>query len=492
MKNEGRKRRAKTKGESEGAKAKGQPAAKVGPGASLRHPGCCTLSSGVRRLNRSAAAILPPAPGADASARALVALREVAHAVLTAERVEEALQFTLERVSPVVNASFASVFLVEGESDIMRLAASFNWPERVRPWLSGMRVRLGLGPSGEAASERRVIEVSDILGDPALADWREVAQELGFRALIALPLAAGSRILGAATFYFAESGGFTAAQRDLLRVAADQMSLAATHALISENARRANSRLAEAESEVERQTVVALEAARARDEFLANVSHELKTPLTVVLGTIDLLTEELAGPLTTPQQDDLQCARDASERLLGLVETLLALSALRRGLLAVTVEEFDARAPLHQAAGGAGVPLPGVAFRIDEPQTFIPRMRGDREKTARILSSLLANAFKFTARGEVVASVEVAGGRVRYRISDTGMGIPEAAQAFVFDEFRQADGSTTRKFGGTGLGLALARGLARLLGGDVEMLSVQGEGSTFTLELPLDSTQSAR
>jgi signal transduction histidine kinase len=440
----------------------------------------------VRR--RSAAPIPLPGstPATDTSARALVALREVAHAVLTAERVEEALQFTLERVSPVVNATFASVFLLEGEGDVMRLAAAFNWPERVRPWLSGLRVRLGMGPSGEAASERRAIEVSDIFADPALGDWQDVAQELGFSALIALPLAAGSRVLGAATFYFAESGGFTASQRDLLRVAADQMSLAALHGGISDNAQRASSRLADAETEVRRQTVAALEAARARDEFLANVSHELKTPLTVVLGTIDLLTEELGGPLTTAQQTDLERAREASERLLGLVETLLALAALRKGTLAIDLEDFDPRAPLRDAAGTAGIPSPGVEFALEEPQTLIPSMRGDREKTGRILSSLIANAFKFTREGKIVASVEVAGGRVRYRVRDTGTGIPEAAQPFVFEEFRQADGSATREFGGAGLGLPLARGLARFLEGDIEMISVHGEGSTFTVELPLE------
>jgi signal transduction histidine kinase len=267
------------------------------------------------------------------------------------------------------------------------------------------------------------------------------------------------------------------------------MSLAAMQAMqasISDNARRASSRLSDAESEVERQTVAALAAARTRDEFLANVSHELKTPLTVVLGTIDLLTEELGGPLTDAQREDLHRAREASERLLGLVETLLALSALRRGLLSMNIEEFDPRAPIREAAGAAGSPNAGVQFTIDEPQTFIPQMRGDREKTARILTSLLANAIKFTPAGRIVAAVEVSGGTVRYRIRDTGIGIPAAAQAFVFDEFRQADGSVTRKFGGTGLGLPLARGLARLLGGDVEMASVHGEGSTFTVELPLE------
>jgi signal transduction histidine kinase len=406
--------------------------------------------------------------------------------VLTAERVEDALQFSIERVTPIVGAAFASVFLVEKAGDAMRLAASCNWPERARPWLDGLRIRPGIGPSGVAASERRVIEVPDVYADPTLGDWQEVAQELGFRALVALPLAVGSRVLGAATFYFAQDGGFSAAQRDVLRIAADQMSLAARHAELSDDARRSSSRLAEAESQAEHQTVAALEAARTRDEFLANVSHELKTPLTVVLGTIDLLTEELGGPLTRTQQDDLHLAREASERLLALVETLLALSALRRGTLPIVLEEFDPRVALREGAGAAGAPRPGVVFTLEEPQTFIPHMRGDREKTARILASLLANAFKFTPTGTIIASVDVGGGTVRYRVRDTGVGIPAEAQAFVFEEFRQADGSATRRFGGTGLGLALARGLARHLGGDVQMESVQGMGSTFTVELPLE------
>ena len=142
---------------------------------------------------------------------------------------------------------------------------------------------------------------------------------------------------------------------------------------------------------------------------------------------------------------------------------------------------------LRDAAARAGEPPPGVVFTIDEPPTFVPRMRSDRDKTTRILVGLLSNAFKFAPGGRVNASVEVAGGRVRYLVRDTGIGMTPAAQAVVFEEFRQADGSATRRFGGSGLGLALARGLARLLGGEIEVVSASGAGSTFTLELPLES-----
>ena len=129
---------------------------------------------------------------------------------------------------------------------------------------------------------------------------------------------------------------------------------------------------------------------------------------------------------------------------------------------------------------------PGVTVRLDEPPTLLPMIASDRKKIFRILVSLLGNAAKFTERGEIVASIGLANDRVVYRVRDTGIGISPDAQQFVFDEFRQADGSSTRRYGGSGLGLALAQRLAGLLGGRIEMHSAVGEGSTFTVELPLE------
>ena len=109
----------------------------------------------------------------------------------------------------------------------MRLAAAHNWPEAHRPWLAAMRVRVGFGPSGEAASERRVIEVPDVFADTELEDWQEVARELGFRALVSLPLQNGSRVLGAVTFYFREWSEITREQRDLAKLMARGEAIAA-------------------------------------------------------------------------------------------------------------------------------------------------------------------------------------------------------------------------------------------------------------------------
>jgi signal transduction histidine kinase len=418
--------------------------------------------------------------------RELIAVREVIHAFLTADRPEEVYQFALDRVSPLVGATFASVYLVDGASELMRLGGAYNWPQRFRPWLGEARVRLGFGPSGEAASERRTIEVPDVFADDQLEDWQEVASELGFRALIALPLQTGTRVLGAVTFYFANAESFSPEKRGLLRIVADQMAATAEKALLIDELRRSNAALVEANEELERQYAAVLQARRIKDEFLSNISHELRTPLTAVLGYISILQEGISGPLTDGQHKDLTHVKRASERLLDLIENLIELTTLKRGELDVHVEEIDPRQPLREALASIGTPANGVTVRVAEPTHVVPTFRSDRKKIFRILVSLLGNAVKFTDRGEIVVGVSLANDRIVYRVQDSGIGIASEAQQYVFDEFRQGDGSPTRRYGGSGLGLALAQRLAHLLGGNIDMRSMLGEGSTFTVELPLE------
>jgi signal transduction histidine kinase len=293
-------------------------------------------------------------------------------------------------------------------------------------------------------------------------------------------------VLGAVTFYFSDPGGFTAEKRGLLRIVADQMAATAEKAELVDEMRRTNAALVEANAELERQYLAVVEARRVKDEFLANVSYELRTPLTAVMGYLSILNEQISGPLTAEQAEEVGQARSASERLLELLDALLEFTALRRGTLEVMVDEFDPRVPLREAMRQAkGLPS-GVQLIADEPVLALAPVRSDRRKITRILVSLLSNAFKFTASGEVRASVNAVNGRAVYSVQDTGIGIEPAAQLQVFDEFRQVDGTATRRYGGSGLGLALSRGVARLLGGDIELVSAPGQGSTFTLSIPLE------
>jgi signal transduction histidine kinase len=421
----------------------------------------------------------------ESGVRELIAVREIVHAFLTADRPEEVFQFALDRVSPLVGASFACVYVVDGASELMRLAAVHNWPERFAPFLGEMRVRLGFGPSGEAAAERRVIEVPDVMADSSLEDWAEVAQELGFRAIVALPLQTGDGVLGAVAFYFQDAGAISTETRSLLRMVADQMAATAQKARLIEDLRRANAALIDTNAELERQYVALLDARRVKDEFLANISHELRTPLTAVMGYLALMDEGLAGPVTEEQRRTLAQVKGSSQQLLDLIGDLLELTTLKRGGLEITAAAFDIRDPLHDAIAATRGRPDAVALRVREPEHRV-LMLSDRRKITKMLVALLSNAYKFTPSGEVRVSVTVQDDRAVYRVEDTGVGIPEEMQQLVFDEFRQADGSTTRRFGGSGLGLSLAQRLARVLGGEIFVESSSGQGSTFRVELPLE------
>lgn len=203
-----------------------------------------------RRLWRAEA---PEAPVDPATAADLALLRDLIHSLLRADRADEAFQFALDRTCPAIGATLGSVFVVDGASELMRLAAAHAWPERWRPWLGETRVRVGFGPSGEAVAERRLIEVPDVFADTGLEDWQEVAGELGFRSLVSLPLATADTVVGAVTFYYEEPGARTPRERDLLRAVADVMASMSEKESLRERVRHAEAALESAlESPVQR------------------------------------------------------------------------------------------------------------------------------------------------------------------------------------------------------------------------------------------------
>lgn len=187
----------------------------------------------------------PPLPAAEDSSGRVLA--ELAHAVLQAAEARDAYQFALDRACPAVGASLGAVFLLDGAAEVMRPVAAHNWPERWRRWLGEMRVRVGFGPAGEAAAERRLIEVGDVFADPALEDWQDVARELEFHAIISVPLVGPAGLAGAASFYFASPGTQPPATKAMLRTVSDL--LATAHEL---DRLRRQLRLAEAALEDER------------------------------------------------------------------------------------------------------------------------------------------------------------------------------------------------------------------------------------------------
>ena len=228
------------------------------------------------------------------------------------------------------------------------------------------------------------------------------------------------------------------------------------------------------------------EASRLKSEFIANVSHELRTPMNAILGYTDFLLEGLNGPLTDSQASDLGRVRTAAQNLLGLINGLLDLAKIEAGQMDVQPQSFDLAAVAADVVDllSEQARSKGLALRTEVDPTLAPAW-ADPHQVRQVLVNIVGNAIKFTAKGEIVIHAAVANDFLEVIVADTGEGISTEAQASIFDEFRQADGSSRRRHGGTGLGLSIARRFVWMNGGRIWVESASGQGSRFHFTLPL-------
>jgi signal transduction histidine kinase len=300
---------------------------------------------------------------------------------------------------------------------------------------------------------------------------------LGMSSLITVPMSARGRVLGAITFVSSSAGRrFDEADVSLAE------DLAARCGIAIDNARLHRAAL----------TLVVAERANARREaadeiktdLLATASHELRTPINVMAGYLELLTMEIAGPLTTTQRQYLVRVQASKKQLLGIVEDMLNFVRLHEKKVEYQFSDVGLRSVVEDAASAyhQGFEEKGLELRTRcEPDV---RAFTDPAKVWQILMNLLSNARKFTGdSGKVTVECRMDGDRPTIRVHDTGQGIPEEKLEAVFEPFVQGDGSLTRPAEGMGLGLSISRQLARDMAGDLTVTSAIGEGSTFTLSL---------
>lgn len=246
--------------------------------------------------------------------------------------------------------------------------------------------------------------------------------------------------------------------------------------------RRVEERTAELQKALERVS----ELSQLKANFISNISHELRTPLTHIKGYIELMVTESLGAITDEQKHALQVSQQSTGRLESLIEDLIMVSLASRGELSIKLENIDIQRIANLAvksfmgkAAERGIQLHGV---IDEDMPFA---QADSQKIAWVLQQLLDNGIKFTSSGgSVILSVKREGENlVIVSVTDTGIGIPSSHLNDIFEPFHQLDGSSTRRYGGTGLGLSLVRQIIEAHGSMLEVQSVEGRGTTFKFPL---------
>jgi PAS domain S-box-containing protein len=333
-------------------------------------------------------------------------------------------------------------------------------PERYSTW-----ARIGPVRVARSGVPELHAEISEEMIRQAAVDDEHLAllRASGLHSAMVVPMKVGGRVIGTISFLSVESKRrFGSAD---LRLAEE---LARRAAIAVDNAR------------LYRETDA---ASRTKSEFLATMSHELRTPLNAISGYTDLLQLGISEP--AQQQEHLSRIKASTWHLLAMIEEILTFSRLEAGRAEVFAEMVDARELVHDAASllHPVVASKGLTLELSLPDVPLS-IDTDRFKIGHILMNLLSNAVKFTDEGTVKVELFEDDDRATFRVSDTGHGIREEDMARIYEPFWQADSGTTRRAGGTGIGLAVASRLTELLGGHLAARSTLGRGSTFTLTIP--------
>jgi signal transduction histidine kinase len=406
------------------------------------------------------------------SVEGLRALGEVTQAVNSTLDLETVLSTIVAKAVQLSGTDAGAIYVFDATEQAFHLRAAYGLSEELIAAIKDQYI----GTSDairQATRDRRPQQIADIRDEPP-SPVREIAMRAGLRARIIVPLIDVEKIVGALVVRRKQPGELPDNVVDLLRTFAAQSVLAIQ-----------NARLFADIEDKRRQLEL---ASQHKSQFLANMSHELRTPLNAIIGLTEMMVNNAARFGTEKAQEPLQRVRRAGQHLLSLINEVLDLSKIEAGKLELCPESVTL-APLIDEVIGTAQPLAEQNQNrlVAECQVHLAPLTVDPMRLRQILLNLLSNSCKFTKQGEVALRVrKVIDGRewVEFAVSDTGIGMTVEQLARLFEEFSQADSLTARRYGGTGLGLAVTRKLARMMGGDVTVASKPGKGSVFSVRLP--------
>jgi len=407
------------------------------------------------------------------SVEQLTALGEVGQAVSSSLELETVLTTIVARAVQLSGLDGGSIHEYDDEAQEFTLRASLNTDVGVEE-RRATRLRRGEGAVGRTAVTLQPVQVADITVEGAYESrHRETLLQAGVRALLAVPILREGRLIGSLIVSRNGPGEFPPETVQLLTTFAAQSALAIQNARLFQQLEVAN---------------------RHKSAFLASMSHELRTPLNAIIGYSEMLQEEATDLGQQGMVPDLGKINTAGKYLLELINTILDLSKIEAGKMELYLERFPV-ATLVEEIGALIQPLAdrrGNSF-VTWCAPEAGEMRADQTKVRQVLFNLLSNACKFTEGGIVSLAVrpeeapEPRAPWMVFEVTDTGIGMTEEQVGRLFQEFSQAEASTARRYGGTGLGLALSRRLCRMMVGEVAVRSKPGRGSTFAARLPVEA-----
>jgi PAS domain S-box-containing protein len=408
----------------------------------------------------------------------------VTRVLATSTKLDDAASEILQAVAKALNWSLGALWSVDSSASVIRCVriwheSAIDASEFVAV-TSQSAFASGVGLPGRVWKENQPLWLADIFADVTFPR-AGIAMEEGLHSAFGFPIRGSSRVIGVIEFFSPEIREPDRETLELFDAIGSQIGQFIER-------RRAEQKLEIYALQLELANRQAEEATKAKSDFLANMSHEIRTPMNAIIGMTELA---LLSKLPAPQYQQLQTVKHAAESLMDLLNDILDLSKIEARKLRLESLEFNIRDMLDDTVGllavRAGEKGLELACRVSPeiPQWLV----GDPTRLRQILVNLAGNAIKFTEAGEIVLDVYFDGiqdsiANIRFEVADTGIGIPEDKRQMIFEAFSQADTSTTRRFGGTGLGLTISSDLVKLMGGRISVDSEVGKGSTFRFVIP--------
>lgn len=418
----------------------------------------------------------------------IAAINQIANTInssLEAGRVYESI---VVEVRKLINFDYAEVVLLNAENGLWE--THHLWPEPAMVYRPGERAEGGPESAFWVAQEKKVLCVDDLRGSAS-----PFAEEfpLEINSCLCLPLYATERIIGTLTLGAIDVAAFGKHEIEISEQMTPHVAIAIRNAQLLENLQHSLEEVTLARERLHELNDELKTLDEMKTNLLSNVSHELRTPLVAVMGYTDMILNGKVGPVNEVQEEYLGISLRNIEKLVTLIENLLDFSRLHRGAEELVFDTFDlvdcVRTSIEivkPVSDSRGIDLILTA----EPPSGPILVEGDKGKMGQVFNNLLSNAVKFNdSGGQVAIEVRIDGDQVIVSVADTGIGIPNEALDKIFTRFYQYDGSSTRKYGGTGIGLAIAQDIMRLHGSRITVESEEGVGTTFNFILPLSMTQ---